>query len=151
MWCFRVIVQSLDLAAAILFSLHSWHLTLFCAHQKITFLILPEPLYLLYYMKYEFRLNNMYKFSFYVTANTLLPHYKQKLLIAVYCDSCKKCANTLWKGRGELTLLKVNVIEGYMIHIVTISLLTLRLLMSYICGTPILYVSRSHTTTQHSR
>jgi hypothetical protein len=29
--------------------------------------------------------------------------------------------------------------------------LTLRLLMSYIYGTPILDVSRSHTTTQHSR
>ena len=29
--------------------------------------------------------------------------------------------------------------------------LTLRLLMSYIYGAPILYVSRSHTTTQHSR
>ena len=29
--------------------------------------------------------------------------------------------------------------------------LTLRRLMSYIYGTPILDVSRSHTTTQHSR
>ena len=32
-----------------------------------------------------------------------------------------------------------------------VSLLTLRLLMSYIYGAPILDVSRSHTTTQHSR
>ena len=32
-----------------------------------------------------------------------------------------------------------------------LSLLTLRLLMSYIYGAPILDVSRSHTTTQHSR
>jgi hypothetical protein len=32
-----------------------------------------------------------------------------------------------------------------------IILLTLRLLMSYIYGAPILDVSRSHTTTQHSR
>ena len=31
------------------------------------------------------------------------------------------------------------------------SSLTLRLLMSYIYGAPILDVSRSHTTTQHSR
>jgi len=31
------------------------------------------------------------------------------------------------------------------------SILTLRLLMSYIYGAPILDVSRSHTTTQHSR
>ena len=32
-----------------------------------------------------------------------------------------------------------------------VKLLTFRLLMSYICGAPILDVSRSHTTTQHSR
>jgi len=32
-----------------------------------------------------------------------------------------------------------------------ILVLTLRLLMSYIYGAPILDVSRSHTTTQHSR
>ena len=32
-----------------------------------------------------------------------------------------------------------------------IAMLTLRLLMSYIYGAPILDVSRSHTTTQHSR
>ena len=30
-------------------------------------------------------------------------------------------------------------------------LLTFRLLMSYMCGAPILDVSRSHTTTQHNR
>jgi len=35
--------------------------------------------------------------------------------------------------------------------IVTFMRLTLRRLMSYIYGAPILDVSRSHTTTQHSR
>ena len=42
---------------------------------------------------------------------------------------------------------------GYIIQgvITSIWTLTLRLLMSYICGAPILDVSRSHTTTQHSR
>ena len=34
---------------------------------------------------------------------------------------------------------------------VEVSVLTLRRLMSYIYGAPILDVSRSHTTTQHSR
>jgi len=34
---------------------------------------------------------------------------------------------------------------------IKIKLLTFRLLMSYIYGAPILDVSRSHTTTQHSR
>ena len=34
---------------------------------------------------------------------------------------------------------------------IKVKLLTLRLLMSYIYGAPILDVSRSHTTMQHSR
>jgi len=34
---------------------------------------------------------------------------------------------------------------------IRVNLLTLRRLMSYIYGAPILDVSRSHTTTQHSR
>jgi len=41
----------------------------------------------------------------------------------------------------------------HFLHVSTIRVksLTLRLLMSYIYGAPILDVSRSHTTTQHSR
>ena len=34
---------------------------------------------------------------------------------------------------------------------IRVKLLTLRRLMSYIYGAPIFYVSRSHTTTQHSQ
>jgi len=34
---------------------------------------------------------------------------------------------------------------------IRVKLLTFRLLMSYIYGAPILDISRSHTTTQHSR
>ena len=37
------------------------------------------------------------------------------------------------------------------VHMLLIVCLTIRLLMSYIYGAPILDVSRSHTTTQHSR
>jgi len=41
----------------------------------------------------------------------------------------------------------------HFLHIsrIRVKLLTLRRLMSYIYGAPILDVSRSHTTTQHSR
>jgi len=41
----------------------------------------------------------------------------------------------------------------YFLHVsrIRVKLLTFRLLMSYIYGAPILDVSRSHTTTQHSR
>jgi len=45
-------------------------------------------------------------------------------------------------------ILNLEYIEPYLGFIIG---LTLRLLMSYIYGAPILDVSRSHTTTQHSR
>jgi len=45
------------------------------------------------------------------------------------------------------------LLAHHFLHVTRISVksLTLRLLMSYIYGAPILGVSRSHTTTQHSR
>ena len=45
------------------------------------------------------------------------------------------------------------LLAHHFLHVSRISVksLTLRLLMSYIYGAPILDVSRSHTTTQHSR
>jgi len=48
-----------------------------------------------------------------------------------------------------LALLGAN----HFLHVsrIRVKLLTFRLLMSYIYGAPILDVSRSHTTTQHSR
>ena len=47
-----------------------------------------------------------------------------------------------------------SAVEGqivYLFPLLPILPLTLRRLMSYIYGAPILDVSRSHTTTQHSR
>ena len=43
--------------------------------------------------------------------------------------------------------------DYHFLHVsrIRVKLLTFRLLMSYIYGAPILDVSRSHTTTQHSR
>ena len=45
------------------------------------------------------------------------------------------------------------LLAHHFLHVsrIRVKSLTLRLLMSYICGAPILDVSRSHTTTQHSR
>ena len=43
------------------------------------------------------------------------------------------------------------IIEYAKLYVYIIECLTLRLLMSYIYGAPILDVSKSHTTTQHSR
>ena len=54
------------------------------------------------------------------------------------------------KRRIEVPLLKSQpVLRAEKIK--TYKTLTLRLLISYIYGAPILDVSRSHTTTQHSR
>ena len=50
----------------------------------------------------------------------------------------------------EITALYASV-NVFMLTIETAVNLTLRRLMSYIYGAPILDVSRSHTTTQHSR
>ena len=51
------------------------------------------------------------------------------------------------------TRLKLQLFNDFPqnIHYSTIVILTLRRLTSYIYGAPILDVSRSHTTTQHSR
>jgi len=45
------------------------------------------------------------------------------------------------------------LLAHHFLHVsrIRVKSLTLRLLMSYIYGAPILDVSRSHTTTQHSR
>jgi len=45
------------------------------------------------------------------------------------------------------------LLAHHFLHVsrIRVKLLTIRLLMSYIYGAPILDVSRSHTTTQHSR
>ena len=45
------------------------------------------------------------------------------------------------------------LLAHHLLHVsrIRVKSLTIRLLMSYIYGVPILDVSRSHTTTQHSR
>jgi hypothetical protein len=45
------------------------------------------------------------------------------------------------------------LLAHHFLHVsrIRVKSITIRLLMSYICGAPILDVSRSHTTTQHGR
>ena len=60
-------------------------------------------------------------------------------------------------GGGErginwlVTIYVLAIVVNMRIFVLLFSVLTLRRLMSYIYGAPILDVSRSHTTTQHSR
>jgi len=58
--------------------------------------------------------------------------------------------STLGGNQSEIYGLILYTLCTHILELL-ILLLTLRRLMSYIYGAPILDVSRSHTTTQHSR
>jgi len=63
-------------------------------------------------------------------------------------DSNELSSPAQWEGRDK----KEPSHSNFLVHSCYVSLcLTLRRLTSYIYGVPILDVSRSHTTTQHSR
>ena len=66
-------------------------------------------------------------------------------IIAVYSDNIAEYINKFCEQISDL--IKVVADDTYR----SLCCLTLRRLMSYIYGAPILDVSRSHTTTQHSR
>jgi len=61
--------------------------------------------------------------------------------------------NTLNAELNPICYLLALLGAHHFLHVsrIRVKLLTFRLLMSYIYGAPILDVSRSHTTTQHSR
>ena len=86
-------------------------------------------------------------------------HNSSSFFFNVYIFQCRKTQryqNTLFNPLNpELNPIcyLLALLAQHFLHVSRISVksLTLRLLMSYIYGTPILDVSRSHTTTQHSR
>jgi len=65
----------------------------------------------------------------------------------------KNKVNPLNPELNPICYLLVLLGAHHFLHVsrIRVKLLTFRLLMSYVYGAPILYVSRSHTTTQHSR
>ena len=68
-------------------------------------------------------------------------------------QSWKRAINPLNPELNHICYLLAVLGAHHFLHVsrVWVKLLTLRRLMSYIYGAPILDVSRSHTTTQHSR
>ena len=68
------------------------------------------------------------------------------------CTLCPHCINPLNSELNPICYL-LALLAHHFLHVsrIRVKSLTLRLLMSYIYGAPILDVSRSHTTTQHSR
>jgi len=74
----------------------------------------------------------------------------------IWCHSrwCTQvCINPLKPELNPICYLLALLGIHHFLHVsrIRVKLLTFRLLMSYIYGAPILDVSRSHTTTQHSR
>jgi len=63
------------------------------------------------------------------------------------------CLNSLNPELNPICYLLALLWAHHFLHVsrIRVKLLTFRLLMSYTYGAPILDVSRSHTTTQHSR
>jgi len=92
----------------------------------------------------------------------LTPNKIHSKFIKVYVD-CSDLFSTIKKWAAEFNPLnaELNPIcyllallgAHHFLHVnrIRVKPLTLRLLMSYIYGAPILDVSRSHTTTHHSR
>ena len=68
-------------------------------------------------------------------------------------SSSRCCINPLNPELNPICYLLALLGAHHFLHVrsIRVKLLTFRLLMSYIYGAPILDVSRSHTTTQHSR
>jgi len=68
-------------------------------------------------------------------------------------DDTRCCINPLNPELNPICYLLALLGAHHFLHVsrIRVKLLTFRLLMSYIYGAPILDVSRSHTTTQHSR
>ena len=84
-----------------------------------------------------------------------IPNYKMGIVIKVLSKGT--CINHPFARQFFDTILPCNCLHKIWAHlylsktIMSTCNLTLRRLMSYIYGAPILDVSRSHTTTQHSR
>jgi len=74
---------------------------------------------------------------------TAATHYRQQ----------KTAINPLNPELNPICYLLALLGAHHFLHVsrIRVKLLTFRLLISYIYGAPILDVSRSHTTTQHSR
>ena len=74
-------------------------------------------------------------------------------IIFFQSDYARSCINPLNAKLNPICCLLALLGAHCFLHVsrIRVKSLTLRLLMSYIYGAPILDVSRSHTTTQHSR
>jgi len=91
---------------------------------------------------------------------TIFLHFHIKFsFICLFIYLCVVCLTPLWHLNplnpelNPICYLLALLGAHHFLHVsrIRVKLLTFRLLMSYIYGAPIFDVSRSHTTTQHSR
>ena len=98
-----------------------------------------------------------YRFNFFMFV-PCISNIKIPLYPLAYTDVCEtaglaRSINPLKPELNPICYLLALLGAHHLLHVsrIKVKLLTFRLLMSYIYGAPILDVSRSHTTTQHSR
>ena len=101
----------------------------------------------------EFRSEN---FNWFSGENIFLltdPSTESMLMFYVFSDVGPTVFNPLNAELNPICYLLALLGAHHFLHVsrIRVKSLTLKLLMSYIYGAPILDVSRSHTTTHHSR
>jgi hypothetical protein len=100
--------------------------------------------------------NNQYAFVFMELKHreniVYISHGTSRKISSLYSFSTRYVFNPLSPELNPICYL-LALLAHHFLHVsrIRVKSLTLRLLMSYVYGTPILDVSRSHTTTQHSR
>jgi len=134
-----------------------WHVTISHSVSLTPILILSSHLIINPQVIYSvpiFRGKSQMQFSFTRLFNLIL-----LILIITRPDIVKNfeleifCFNPLNPELNPICYLLALLGAHHFLHVsrIRVKSLTIRLLMSYIYGAPILDVSRSHTTTQHSR
>jgi len=79
--------------------------------------------------------------------------FPETFILSILCGHMTEQFNPLKPELNPICYLLALLGAHHFLHVsrIRVKSLTFRLLMSYIYGAPILDVSRSHTTTQHSR
>jgi len=118
--------------------------------------LFPTPIALRQFCLPSDTRRNIYDTSHPTFLNSISPESRDEFILRPnivrgYCHKVTNGCNSLSCVFISFFTLHVSGSHKPIIRGISSCFLTLRLLMSYIYGAPILDVSRSHTTTQHSR
>jgi len=106
--------------------------------------VIPNIVFIIYLLNASYRPNILRSYQI----QTL-----DEVAFIIVSEIINKSLNPLNPELNPICYLLALLGAHHFLHVgrIRVKLLTVRLLMSYIYGAPILDVSRSHTTTQHSR